>query len=76
MTNQVIHSLSAPHPSSGTRYPFSNFLSYSRVSSAHCAFLANITGPTEPTSYGQAILDPNWRHAMHTELTTLQQNNT
>ncbi|CAL9006827.1 unnamed protein product [Prunus brigantina] len=51
MSNHINHSTSAPRSASGTRYPFSYFLTYTRLSSAHCAFLANITGHTEPTSY-------------------------
>jgi hypothetical protein len=76
MSNHVNHSTFMPRSASGTRYPLSHFLTYSRLSSAHCAFLAKITGHTEPTSYAQAILDPNWRHAMTVELEALQLNNT
>ncbi|BBH09643.1 cysteine-rich RECEPTOR-like protein kinase 8 [Prunus dulcis] len=75
MSNHVNHSTSAPRSASGTRYPLSHFLTYSRLSSAHYAFLANITGHIEPTSYAQAILDPHWCQAMTAELEALQHNN-
>ena len=75
MSNHVSLSHLAPRPS-GTRYSLSDFLSYSRFSLPFFAFLANITGPTEPTSYAQAIQDPNWHHAMHVKLEALQQNHT
>lgn len=76
MSNQVNHCTLAPRSAPGTRYPLSNFLSYSRLSSTHCAFLANITGHTATSSYAQVILDPNWQQAMHAELEALQHNNT
>lgn len=76
MSNYVNHSASAPRPTSGIRYPLSHFIPYSRFSFAHCAFLANITGPTEPTTYAQALLDLNWRQAMNAELEAFQHNNT
>jgi len=61
---------------SSTRYPLQNFLSYSRFSAAQNTFFANVSGIKEPTTYAQALLDPNWQQAMQTELKALQQNNT
>ncbi|BBN68869.1 wall-associated kinase 2 [Prunus dulcis] len=54
-------------------YHMSNQVNHS-ASKPHSS--ANIIGLTEPTSYAQAIHDPNWQHAMHAELKALQQNNT
>jgi len=45
-----------------------HFLSNSRFSSIHSAYLANITTTKEPHTYAQAILDPNWQKAMDEEL--------
>jgi len=61
---------------SNTRYPLQNFLSYSRFSAAQNTFFANISGTKEPTTYAQALLDPNWQQVMQIELKALQQNNT
>lgn len=76
LSAQVNRSCSTSNPQPGTRFPLSHFLSYSRISSAHCAFLANITSHTEPHSYAQAILDPKWQQAMNAELEALNNNNT
>ncbi|KAM2881066.1 hypothetical protein COP2_014191 [Malus domestica] len=76
MSHSVHHPSLAPGSTPGTCYPLSNFLSNSRFSPAHCSFLANITGPSEPTTYAEAILDPHWQQAMRTELDALHQNHT
>jgi len=57
---------SEPTSKSGTRYPLSHYLSYSRISSTRCAFLANITAHKEPQSYDQVVHDPQWQAAMNT----------
>jgi hypothetical protein len=76
MPTQVNKSPPEPTSGSGTRYPLSHYLSYSRISSSNCAFLANITAHREPRSYDQAVHDPLWQDAMNAELEALQQNNT
>ncbi|KAL5772612.1 hypothetical protein ACOSQ2_012536 [Xanthoceras sorbifolium] len=76
MSSQAHQSTSTPSPIPGTRYTLSDFLSYSRFSASHSTFLVSITDHTEPKNYAQAILNPNWRQAMNTELEALQLNNT
>ena len=73
---QVPLSDSTPTPVKGTKYPLSNFVSYSRLSLPHRVFLATVSGHSEPTSYSQAAADPNWQQAMTAELNALQQNHT
>ncbi|CAL9025353.1 unnamed protein product [Prunus brigantina] len=76
MFTQVQLSDSTPPPVKGTKYPLSNFLSYSKLSTPHRAFLAAISGHREPTSYAQAAPDPLWQQAMKVELDALQHNKT
>ena len=77
------HAIVSPHQSSepmlnptGTKHPLSNFLSYSHLSPSHHSFLAHISGHMEPTSYAQAVSDPQWCAAMRAELDALALNHT
>ena len=54
--SQANHSTTAQDWSNGTRYPMHHFLSNSRFSSTHSAYLVNITAAKEPHTYAQAIL--------------------
>jgi len=74
--SQANHSTTAQDRSNGTKYPMHHFLSNSRFSSIHSAYLANITTTKERHTYVQAILDPNWQKAMNEELSALQLNQT
>ena len=56
MGSQANHSTTAQDRPNGTRYPMHHFLSNSRFSSTHSAYLANITTTKEPHTYAQAIL--------------------
>ena len=58
---QANHLNTAQDQPNGTRYPMHHFLSNSRFSSIHSAYLANITATKEPHTCAQAILDPNWK---------------
>jgi len=53
-----------------------HFLSNSRFSSTHSAYLTNITTTKEPHTYAQAILYPNWQKAMDEEFSALLLNQT
>jgi len=68
------HSSTVKDQPNGTRYPVPHFLSNSRFSSTHSAYLANITTTKEPHTYAQTILDPSWQKAMNEEFSTLQLN--
>lgn len=76
ISSQANQSPSTSSSIKGTRYPLSNFLSYSRFSPSHSIFLAAITNHIEPTSYAQAVLNTHWQQAMATELDALQLNST
>ncbi|XP_068483312.1 uncharacterized protein [Phaseolus vulgaris] len=76
MGSQANHLTTAQDRPNGTRYPMHHFLSSSRFSSTHSAYLANITTTKEPHTYAQVILDPNWQKAMDEELSALQLNQT
>jgi len=74
--SQVNHSTTSQDRSNGTKYHMHHFLSNSRFSSTHSAYLANVTTTKEPHTYAQVILDPNWQKAMDEELSALQLNQT
>ncbi|XP_077234197.1 uncharacterized protein LOC143876374 [Tasmannia lanceolata] len=66
----------SPVPTKGTRFQLSHFISYDRFSSAHRAFIAAISPILEPTSFAEAVQDPNWGNAMDNELHALERNGT
>lgn len=67
---------STPTPSTGTFYPIAQYVNYDRFSPQHRAFLASMTGETEPTSYVQAMKDVRWKEAMTKEIEALEANGT
>lgn len=62
--------------STGTLYPLSNSLSYSRFSANHVSFLTTISSHDEPTSFSEAMKHSHWRDAMATEIQALDKNQT
>ena len=62
--------------SSGTSHPLSQYLSYTRLSPTHKTFVTNVTTIQEPTTFLQAVQNPQWRAAMKHEIDVLQANNT
>lgn len=54
---------------------FSTF-SFGSLSLQNQHLLSSISAHSEPTSFKQANLDPNWRTAMEKEIATLEENNT
>ncbi|GAA0156508.1 transmembrane signal receptor [Lithospermum erythrorhizon] len=76
-TVQKIRPSSPSHSQySGTRYPISHSVDCNRFSVGHRTFLAAVTAGTEPKSFKEAMLDPEWRKAMQKEITALEDNGT
>jgi len=67
---------SSSSPTTGTRYPLCNFLSYYRYSPQHRSFVATISQDIEPHSYTEAASLPQWYNAMQSELAALEANQT
>uniref|UniRef100_A0A2N9FIZ1 Uncharacterized protein n=1 Tax=Fagus sylvatica TaxID=28930 RepID=A0A2N9FIZ1_FAGSY len=61
---------------SGIAHPISHYVSYDKFSPSHTTFLAAITSNNEPTSFSQAVKNPQWREAMANEIAALEANNT
>lgn len=66
----------ASSSSSSTPYPLSSYFSYANLSSNHRHFCNAISFIVEPKHYDQAVLDPQWREAMASEIKALEANNT
>lgn len=62
--------------SSGTDYPLSNYLSAHRFSPAYCSYLVALTTAVEPRSFREAMTYDEWREAMKSEVTSLEDNET
>ncbi|WKA10965.1 hypothetical protein VitviT2T_028505 [Vitis vinifera] len=69
---------STPHfdISNSTPYPLSDVISYNKLSPSFRAFSIFISTITEPTAYAEALVVPEWQHAMRAELQALESNNT
>ncbi|KAI9176474.1 hypothetical protein LWI28_003287 [Acer negundo] len=65
-----------PGPLKGTCYPLVNFVSYHRYTPDLRSFAAQIGAVSEPRSYSEAVVHPEWQEAMRSELWALQANNT
>lgn len=65
-----------PGPTKGTRYPLANYVSNHRYLPQHQAFMAKLSQVTEPRTYSEAAVHPEWKAAMLSELQTLQANRT
>ncbi|GAA0158238.1 hypothetical protein LIER_15321 [Lithospermum erythrorhizon] len=85
----VVNTLSIPRPphtpassssqlpsSNGNLYSLSDVVDSSHFFLDHRIFLAAITTGVEPRSFKEAMQDPGWREAMHTEIRALESNGT
>ena len=57
-----------PGSTKGTRFPMSNFISYHRYTPANHFFIGQISSISEPQTYSEAALHPEWQATMQTEL--------
>ncbi|GAA0149628.1 hypothetical protein LIER_08761 [Lithospermum erythrorhizon] len=85
----VVNTLSIPRPpptttsssshlpsGNGNFYSLSDVMDSSRFSLEHRIFLAVVATDVEPRSFTEAMQDPGWREAMHTEIRALESNET
>lgn len=81
-TNNPPHDSSASSLSSltlvsgKTPYPIANYTSVSMFNARHQAFLATITTESVPTTFKEAVRDPNFNKATKTEVTALEDQHT
>ena len=58
------------------KYPISNYLTYSRLSSQFKAFTTIVDGVTIPQNIQEDLNDPKWKEAMMEEMKALMGNHT
>ena len=59
-----------------TKYPIQSYISLSRLSTHFQQITLNIHSNSEPKSFEEATQNPDWKKAMDTELSALEQNQT
>ena len=60
----------------GTKYPISNYIDSSLLSSSYANFCSLITSIPEPRFYHEAVKDSKWKEAMNAEIAPLVSNHT
>ncbi|KAL1213017.1 Retrovirus-related Pol polyprotein from transposon RE2 [Cardamine amara subsp. amara] len=67
----------SPQQSSGTvDHPLSDYLSSHRFSPGYCSYLIALTTAVEPRSFKEAMTYEEWKLAMKSEVTSLEDNHT
>ena len=58
------------------KYPLSDYIDNSLLSSSYAHFCSVITSIPEPSFYDEVVKDPKWQEAMNSEIDALVSNNT
>ena len=58
------------------RYGIEKYVSNGKLSMSNKCFAAILNKSVKPTSYEEAVKDPNWSEAMNNEIEALKRNNT
>ena len=76
LSQTSLDSSSTPLLSTSTPYLISSVLSYSHFTPLYQSYILSYSLETEPTSFKQAMLSPNFRKATNEELQAMEANNT
>ncbi|GJU37394.1 ribonuclease H-like domain-containing protein [Tanacetum coccineum] len=58
------------------KYGLEKYVTYTNLNTSNCCFSTNLNNSSEPTSYFEAIKNPNWIEAMNNEIEAINRNNT
>nr|GEV70188.1 ribonuclease H-like domain-containing protein [Tanacetum cinerariifolium] len=61
---------------SSKKYGLEKYVTYSNLNTLNYCFSINLNKSSEPTSYFEAVKNPNWIEAMNNEIKALNRNNT
>ncbi|GJV84746.1 ribonuclease H-like domain-containing protein [Tanacetum coccineum] len=61
---------------SSKKYGLKKYVTYTNLNTSNYCFSTNLNKSSEPTSYFEAVKNPNWIEAMNNEIEALNRNNT